>query len=174
MVPKYEVVAAILTFKGKIALFQRSDHVTGGEGLWHCISGFLSEYQDPYLQATLEIAEETTIPACKLDFRGYSVLDKKDQDGNTWKIHAFHFETSTDSIHLNWEHSSSQWTDLRAVKMLSTVYWLYDVIKSLSGTIKVVMKNTGYEDLRTLETISGERIKPAAWKWENSYDVYGL
>lgn len=131
----FEIVAAVITYRGRVALFRRSRHVSGDVGRWHCITGFLASHDDPKGQVIVEIEEETNIAASDLSLRSATVVEQKGADGNKWRIHAFHFESLTDVVKLNWEHDAVCWLHLEQLKGLPTVQWLENVLRRLSHTM---------------------------------------
>lgn len=129
---QFEVVAAILTHRGRVGLFRRSLHVTGDVGCWHCITGFLPVGSDPLNQAILEIWEETGIAEAGLDLGKRTILDLTSADGNLWRVHAFHFQSQTDAVKLNWEHDASCWLPIDQIGALPTVSWFEYVLDALA------------------------------------------
>lgn len=64
------VVAVVIEWRGKIALFKRSQHLHHDRGLWHCVTGYLEPGVTPKQQALDELLEETGIhPTNLLDLR---------------------------------------------------------------------------------------------------------
>src|SRR5690349_21785110 len=53
-----EVVATVVQWRGRIALFKRSQFVGHECGLWHCITGYLEPHVTPEQQALTELEEE--------------------------------------------------------------------------------------------------------------------
>ncbi|MBT8447369.1 MAG: NUDIX domain-containing protein [Gammaproteobacteria bacterium] len=119
-----EVVAALITCRGKLALFQRSHAVTGDCGKWHCITGFLDHPDGAAEQVLNEIREEASLAPEQLELRSHKVLIERDGAGNEWRIHAYHFESDTKSIQLNWENDQADWVLLRELQRFATVSWL--------------------------------------------------
>jgi len=130
-----EVVAAVLTHRGRIGLFQRSRSVQGDVGRWHCITGFLPSNGDPLSQALVEIEEEVGIRESALTLRNTALLEIKGEDGILWTIHAFHFQSLTEDLHLNWEHDAAVWVHLDKLHMLPMVTWFGNVLEALSATV---------------------------------------
>ena len=134
-----EIVASVLTYGGKMALFKRSQHVSGSRGQWHCITGFLDARSTPQDQAIREVTEEAGITAGNLECRGSAFLTEQDDAGTTWKIHVFHFESKTESLTLNWENDDAEWIFLGHIHQYQTVNWL-DRVYSALGTMVVSLK----------------------------------
>lgn len=133
--PRKEIIATVITHRGRLALFKRSNKVTGDNGNWHCITGFLDPNQTPILQAMQEIHEEAGIPAEYLTLKHKSTFQETDHAGNTWLIHSFHFDSQTEHITLNWENDEAKWIFLGALNQYPTVDWLESVFNSLSGMV---------------------------------------
>ena len=100
-------------------------------GLWHCITGYRPPAQSPLAQAITEIAEETAIAARELTLCRRCEILEHGADGRRWWIHAFHFETDTTAIRLNWEHDASRWTSLGGLSGLQTVPWFGHLLETL-------------------------------------------
>jgi len=65
--PAQPVVAAPLTWNGRIGLFKRSAAVGHDDGgRWHCITGYLRPGNHPPAQALDELREEARLRACDL------------------------------------------------------------------------------------------------------------
>ncbi|SFB38807.1 hypothetical protein SAMN04515620_16019 [Collimonas sp. OK607] len=126
-----EVVAAILTHLGRVGLFRRSARVTGDVGYWHCITGFLPVAADPLKHAILEIWEETNIAESRLELSKRTILDLKSEDGKLWRVHAFHFQSQVDAVHLNWENDACCWVQVEQIGALATVSWFEKVLEAL-------------------------------------------
>lgn len=130
---RFDVVAAVLTHEGRLALFRRSRLVTGDVGRWHCITGFLPSGQSPLRQAFREVDEEAGINADQLRLTSAEIVERKGDDGNMWRVHAFSFRCLTESVRLNWEHDEVRWLPLDKSGALLTVPWLGNVIEALSA-----------------------------------------
>lgn len=129
-----EIVAAMLTHRGRLGLFRRSQLVTGDVGRWHCITGFLPQGTLPLDHAMVEVLEELGIAEQALRQVGDKVIDMQDEHGQHWRIHAFHFESSTDCVQLNWENDRACWIAFDQMHTLSIVHWLPRLVGELAGT----------------------------------------
>lgn len=127
-----QVVAALLTHQGRIGLFRRSPHVSGDVGRWHCITGFLPDDAEALSHAIVEIYEETGIPSLELSLINSAVLELKGGDGKHWRVYAYHFQSQTDAVQLNWENDVVCWIEPERLGLLPTVSWLEDVLDGLS------------------------------------------
>ncbi|MET0378402.1 MAG: NUDIX domain-containing protein [Spongiibacteraceae bacterium] len=129
------VVAAVLTRQNRICLFQSSNLVSGDAGLWHCITGYLPHGVDPDTQVLTEIEEESGINCSELTLRKRAVIELMASNQHRWEIHAFHFDSSTESIMLNWEHTAYSWVEPKTLSGHATVHWLDDILQILSVQI---------------------------------------
>ena len=128
---KHAVIAAVLTFGDHVCIFRRSGRVGSDRGMWHCITGFLPETDNPLKQALTEIEEEAGLASANLELMSNNLFSLQGQDGNTWEIHTFHFSCDTNSVQLNWENDAYRWTRFEALAELETVDWLSAVLASL-------------------------------------------
>lgn len=128
-----EIVAALLTHRGRLGLFRRSQQVTGDVGRWHCITGFLPQGAAPMRHALIEVLEELGIDERALSAISNKVIEMEDDHGQQWRVHAFHFESSTDHIQLNWENDAACWVAAEEIHTLSIVHWLPQLVGELSG-----------------------------------------
>jgi NADH pyrophosphatase NudC (nudix superfamily) len=127
----HEIVASVLTNKGEVALFKRSQRVTGDRGLWHCITGFLEQHNCPSTHVQVEIEEEASIAAKHLSLINSRRFYLTDCRNKVWCIHAFHFETATKDIIVNWENDAARWCSPGDITRLNTVSWLSSVMSEL-------------------------------------------
>lgn len=134
-VAEFEIVAMVLTHRGRVGVFRRSAQVRSDSGRWHCITGYLPSREDPLRHALREIIEETGIEAHNLSLCNNAVFTHRGADGNDWRIHAFHFASATDRVTLNWEHDGARWVPLHEFAALATVPWLGNVLRALAGTL---------------------------------------
>ncbi|MGM0930494.1 MAG: NUDIX domain-containing protein [Actinomycetota bacterium] len=124
------VVAAVVQWRGRIALFRRSRQVGHDSGLWHCITGFVEAGATPEQQALEELFEETGLQAKDLlDLRQGPVLVVTDGSGAPWLVHTFTALTSRRRLRTNWEHDSYRWTaPHKAKRFTNRVAWLDEVL----------------------------------------------
>ncbi|MCB1667394.1 MAG: NUDIX domain-containing protein [Porticoccaceae bacterium] len=127
----HEIVASVLTNNGEVALFKRSQMVTGDCGLWHCITGFLDRHNCPSTHVRVEIEEEANIAPANLKLINSCRFYLNDSRNKTWCIHAFHFETTTKEIAVNWENDAARWCSPGDITRLNTVSWLSSVMSAL-------------------------------------------
>lgn len=129
-----DVVAAVLTHRGRLAVLRRSSLVSSDQGLWHCVTGYRPAAECPLAQAIKEISEEAGMDAGALTLRGRQELNESGADGRVWHIHAFHFETDTADVRLNWEHDAVKWTTMQGLARLPTVAWFGRILQVLQIT----------------------------------------
>lgn len=128
--PDHRVIAAVIQWRGRIALFRRSRRPSHDSGLWHCITGFLEAGATPEQQALEELFEEAGLRVEDLQalHRGQDLV-VTDEFGAPWLIHTFTALTTQRRLTINWEHDSYRWTDPRKAKRFSNrVSWLDSVL----------------------------------------------
>lgn len=125
-----DVVAVVLSWRGRIGLFKRSSLVGGGAGKWHCITGYLEDGSEPAEQALAELCEEAGLSREDvLDLETCGVLQLVDGAGDTWLVHAFRARTERRRLRLNWEHVAYRWVPATSVRRFDgQVSWLRDVL----------------------------------------------
>lgn len=124
------VIATVVQWNSKVALFKRSRGVGHDSGLWHCITGFLEAETTPAEQALQELLEETGLQAKDLiGLRQGPVLVVLDDFGTPWLVHTFTALTTRRRLALNWEHDSYRWVAPgKATRFANRVPWLDDVL----------------------------------------------
>lgn len=122
----HAVVAVVIEWRGKIALFKRSQQLHHDRGLWHCITGYLEPGVSPKQQALSELIEETGLHAANLlDLRAGRDLVISDGNGQPWLVHTFTAVTSKRRLQIDWEHDSYRWTIPGKMKRFANrVVWL--------------------------------------------------
>ncbi|TWD47065.1 NUDIX domain-containing protein [Arthrobacter sp. AG367] len=129
------VVAVILTWRGRIALFRRSQHLPHDGGRWHCITGFVEAGVKPSDQALDELAEETGLRTEDIiSLHPGEALTIHDNSGQPWLVHTYIAETSMRRLTLNWEHDCYRWTQAnKSRRFANRVQWLDLIIEATSG-----------------------------------------
>ena len=124
------VIAAVVQWRGRIALFRRSRRLGHDSGLWHCITGFVEAGATPEQQTLEELFEETGLQAKDLlDLRQGPDLVVADGSGTPWLVHTFTALISRRRLKINWEHDSYRWTDPhKAKRFTNRVTWLDNVL----------------------------------------------
>lgn len=132
--PRREVVAVVVEWRGRIALFKRSQSVGHERGLWHCITGYLEPDVSPRQQALAELEEEAGLnPQDLAAFRPVGQLLISDDAGNPWLVHTYTAVTTRRRLTINDEHDAYRWTVPSKISRFSNrVPWL-DVV--LQGTL---------------------------------------
>lgn len=124
------IVAVVVEWQGKIALFRRSQKLTHDSGLWHCITGYLEKGATPAQQAADELIEETGLhPEDLLDLlQGPDVILKDDRD-KWWMIHTFIAVSNRRRLKIDWEHDAYRWTPAGKTKRFGNrVPWLDQIL----------------------------------------------
>lgn len=126
----HTVIATVIEWRGKVALFRRSQGLGHDSGRWHCITGFVEAGATPEQQALEELFEETALQAKDLlDLRRGPDLVIADGAGMPWLVHTFTVLTSRRRLRLNWEHDSYRWAAAHKVKRFANrVSWLDSVL----------------------------------------------
>lgn len=138
------VVAVVLEWQHRIALFRRSSHLEHDGGRWHCITGFLEPGVTPLQQALQEINEETGLVSREiLKLKAGPCVELDDWTGTTWLVHTFTALSARRRLQLNWEHDTYRWTPPAKVRRFSNqVSWL-----------KIVLIATGYSTAQDIGSV---------------------
>ena len=164
------VVAVIVTWRGRVGLFKRSQLVGHDAGAWHCITGYLDKDEDPMQRAAQELFEETGLCVADLEqlTRG-PTLQLADPGGRRpWIVHTFAATTHRRHLMLNWEHDAYRWVRPAKVRRFhGRVPWLADVLDATMAYLgpEFSRRNQGAQPgnrcpARLLS--SDRRVRPAA------------
>lgn len=128
------VVAVILTWRGRIGLFRRSQELPHDGGKWHCITGFVDVGVHSSTQALTELSEETGLqPEDIVSLTPGHSLTISDESGNRWLVHTYVAETDVRRLTLNWENDSYRWAPARHWRRFTNrVPWL-DLVIDATG-----------------------------------------
>jgi 8-oxo-dGTP pyrophosphatase MutT (NUDIX family) len=128
--PERVVVAVVLEWRGRIALFRRSHQHSHDGGRWHCISGYVEPGVTPERQVLDELSEEAGLQAEDLGLLQHGPeLVLTDASGASWRVFTFRATTYIRRLHLNWEHDSYRWTSPRKWRRFTNrVSWLDEVL----------------------------------------------
>lgn len=134
--PPREVIATIVQWRGRIALFKRSQSVGHERGLWHCITGYLEPNVSPQQQALTELEEEAGLTREDLaDFQPGEQLLIPDHEGNPWMVHTFTATSARRRLTINDEHDTFRWTlPSKISRFYNRVPWLDAVIQAAPNT----------------------------------------
>jgi 8-oxo-dGTP diphosphatase len=130
---RIRVVTVFLEHGGRILLLKRSSRVRTMKGMWAGISGYL-ENEDPLVQALKEIREESGLTESQVTFlRSADPLEATDAHlpNIIWIVHPYLFQSSTQSIKLDWEHDEYIWVLPHDLKNYKTVPKLEEVLEKL-------------------------------------------
>ncbi|MFD2364331.1 MULTISPECIES: NUDIX domain-containing protein [unclassified Arthrobacter] len=134
------VVAAVIQWRGRIALFRRSGRSSHDPGLWQCITGFLSAGATPEQQALEELFKEAGLRVEDLQalHQGPDLV-VTDRSGTPWLVHTFTALTYRRRLGINREYDCYRWTDPRKAKRFANrVSWLDSVLSATGhGTSSV-------------------------------------
>lgn len=131
--PSRCIVAVVVEYQGRIALFKRSRMVRHDRRMWHCISGFVERGSSPQQQVLDELFEECGLVARDLRAlrQGPVLMIADDFGGDPWLVHTFTAVTGRPRLTINWEHETYRWT--RPEKMgcfFNRVAWLETVLEA--------------------------------------------
>ncbi|MGO4248873.1 NUDIX domain-containing protein [Paenarthrobacter sp. RAF54_2] len=136
------VIAAVVQWRDKIALFRRSGNLGHDCGLWHCITGFMEAGATPEQQTLEELFEETGLQDKDLLalLPGPDVV-VADGLGNPWLIHTFTAVTSRWRLKINWENDAYRWTaPHKAKRFANRVAWLDNVLDA-TGHVPAIISD---------------------------------
>ncbi|WP_166660340.1 NUDIX domain-containing protein [Paenarthrobacter nitroguajacolicus] len=138
-----EVVAVVLTCRGRIGLFKRSALVGSDVGRWHCITGYVDGRDGALSQAVTELREETGLEFAEISsILTGRIIELEDQSGDPWRVHTFLISTNTRRLRLNWEHADYRWVSpLRLPRFDGQVSWLSDVLDVFQHDIADFRRN---------------------------------
>ncbi|WP_395399380.1 NUDIX domain-containing protein [Arthrobacter sp. UC242_113] len=131
--PPRAVVAVVVEWRGRVALFKRSQSVGHERGLWHCITGYLEPGVSPRQQALVELEEEAGLTPQELaGFESGEPLLISDDGGNPWLVHTFTAVSTRRRLVINDEHDAYRWTAPSKISRFSNrVPWLDAVLQGV-------------------------------------------
>ncbi|MFH1598006.1 MAG: alpha/beta hydrolase [Patescibacteria group bacterium] len=137
------VINAFVQHQGKLLMLKRSDRVGTHQGMWDCVGGYLMSdlardgelkiKEDPKTRAIYEIGEELGIARKDLKLiKEVKPVEWYDQpEDKTWYIYPFLFESKTEQIKLDWEHTNYKWITLQQLKKFRHIKGLDINLKKL-------------------------------------------
>lgn len=100
----------IIEWRGRIALFKRSQSVGHDRGRWHCITGYLESGGTPEEQALAELREQTGLTENELTkFHQGAPFLLADHERNPWLVHTFTVVTPRRRLRINDENNAFPW-----------------------------------------------------------------
>lgn len=130
---RIKVITVFLIHEGKILLLKRSPKVRTMKGMWGGISGYL-ENENPLVQALKEIREESGLLESQVDLlRSAEPLEARDTQvpNIVWIVHPYLFQSTTQSIKIDWEHDEYKWITPHDLEKYRTVPKLKDALEKL-------------------------------------------
>ena len=118
-VKESEVVTSILRCRERILILKRSDKVGTNQGKWAGVSGYVEAGESPEQTAPREIREELSIDKFVLVGRAGPITIR--ETGHIWTVHPFLFETDSEQVTTDWEHTEHKWVLPSQVKDYDTV-----------------------------------------------------
>ena len=131
--PPTEIVLAVVRCQERLCIARRSALVTGSNGEWSVVTGFLEPDRDPLSQAWTELREELGLdePVLELRRAPEPVLLASQATGKRFLVHPFLFESSSADVVLNWEHDAFDWVEPVHLEVASFVSWQRAIVAAL-------------------------------------------
>ncbi len=127
------VIHAFLRNKDKILILKRSNLLFTYPNLWNGVGGYIEKGDNLRERAIKEVEKETRIKKKDLKLikkaKPYKVEDKS--INKIWLIYPFLFETKTDKIRVDWEHTVYRWIKPNEIKKYRTMPKLEKGLKIL-------------------------------------------
>lgn len=143
------VIAVVVEWRGKVALFKRSHRLGHDQGLWHCITGFLEKGASPHQQAAQELLEETGLQTEDLlEFRHGQRVIVFDSQQLPWMIHTFVAISNMRQLRIDWEHDAYRWTSVGRIKRFANrVSWLDSVLSATGHVSDNAARDADYDEI---------------------------
>ena len=128
-VKESNVTTSILRCGERILILKRSDKVGTNQGKWAGVSGYVEAGESPEQTAPREIREELSINGFVLVGRADPIAIR--EAGHIWTVHPFLFETDSEQVTTDWEHTEHKWVLPSEVKDYDTVAGFPKLLKDL-------------------------------------------
>lgn len=102
-----EVTTSILRHGERILILKRSQKVGTNRGKWAGVSGYVEKGESPEQTAPREIREELSIDKFVLAGRADPITIR--EEGHIWTIFPFLYETDSEDVVTDWEHTEHRW-----------------------------------------------------------------
>jgi uncharacterized protein len=124
-----EVTTSIIRHGAKVLILKRSDKVGTNKGKWAGVSGYVEAGERPEQTAPREIREELSIEKFTLVRKGDPMIIR--EAGHIWTIYPFLFETDSEDVTIDWEHTEYRWVHPSEVKEYDVVPGFLKVLTDL-------------------------------------------
>ncbi|MBI5061789.1 MAG: NUDIX domain-containing protein [Candidatus Aenigmarchaeota archaeon] len=125
-------VTSIIMHNGKMLILKRSDSVWYHKGVWGGVSGHI-EATDKGIdeRAIIEIEEETGLKRASIKMIKAGKPFVSDEDGTAFIVHPYLFETNTEKIIIDWEHTEYKWIIPGELKKFNHIPSLIKVLEAV-------------------------------------------
>jgi 8-oxo-dGTP pyrophosphatase MutT (NUDIX family) len=128
-----QIVLATVHCERLVCIARRSALVTGSNGQWSVVTGYLDPTNDPLTQAWHELDEELGLAPPTLELRKSppALLLTSERSGQQFLVHPFLFESSSRQVRLNWEHDAFDWVATVQLARPDFVGWQLQIVNGL-------------------------------------------
>ncbi|MGA2784091.1 MAG: NUDIX domain-containing protein [Candidatus Bathyarchaeia archaeon] len=158
------IVTSFLTNDQRILLLRRSQKVGTHQGKWSAVSGHLEGEEDPLQRAVTEIQEEIGLTREQVKLvRAGQILRAFDQETDTvWVIHPFLFESTSNTVQLDWENTEYKWINPKELNSYQTVPKLQEAYDRVHYPYQTVHESLD-QVLHGVEELARDRIHGASF-----------
>jgi predicted aconitase with swiveling domain/ADP-ribose pyrophosphatase YjhB (NUDIX family) len=128
-VKESDVTTSILRCGERILILKRSEKVGTNQGKWAGVSGYIEGGEGPEQTAPREIREELSIDKFILKGKADPITIR--EIGHIWTVHPFLFDTDSEEVTTDWEHTEHKWVSPAQVKDYDTVPGFSKLLKDL-------------------------------------------